>query len=151
MKVFGKILLPIDVAEEAVAIEAIAMASALAAAFDSRLRLIAVATPLVVASPIPVVLQQLNDQIGVYERAELQRLATTIDRPKATVSTIVRIGRAYPEILAEAEEWGADLIVVGAHRRSVATYLLGSSAAAIARHAACTVMVARSDKKASLL
>jgi universal stress protein F len=148
---FGKILLPIDVAEEGVAAEAIAMASVLAGAFDSQLRLIAVASPLVIASPIPVATQQLYDQIGVYEKVELQRLAATIDRPRAGVSTIVRIGRAYPEILAEAEEWAADLIIVGAHRRSMASYLLGSSAAAIVRHATCTVMVARSDKKASFL
>jgi nucleotide-binding universal stress UspA family protein len=33
----------------------------------------------------------------------------------------------------------------------MATYLLGSSAAAIVRNAACTVMVVRSGKKASLL
>ena len=103
---FAKILLPIDIAEEGVAAEAIAMASALATAFESRLRLIAVATPLVVASPIPVVLQQLNDQIGVYERAELQRLATKIDRPKATVSTIVRIGRAYPRFSPKPRSGG---------------------------------------------
>jgi nucleotide-binding universal stress UspA family protein len=148
---FGKILLPVDVAEENVAAEAIAMATAIAAAFDSRLRLVHVASPLVAVSPMPVLPRALYDQLGVYEAAELKRLATTIDRPKASVSTIVRIGPAYPEILAEAAEWGADLIIVGAHKRSMATYLLGSSAAAIVRHASCTVMVARSDKKASLL
>jgi len=44
-----------------------------------------------------------------------------------------------------------DELGVGAHKRSMATYLLGSSAAAIVRHAGCTVMVVRSGKKATLL
>ena len=98
-----------------------------------------------------VIPQAVYDELGVYEKSELQRLAAPIDLPKAAISTVVRIGAVYPELLSEAEEWGADLIIVGAHKRSMATYLLGSSAAAIVRHAACTVMVVRSGKKATLL
>ena len=56
-----------------------------------------------------------------------------------------------PEILAEALDWPADLIVVGAHRRSMATYLLGSTASALSRHAHCTVMIVRSPLKAKLI
>jgi nucleotide-binding universal stress UspA family protein len=78
-------------------------------------------------------------------------MAASIDRPKGTVDAVVRIGGVYPELLAEAGEWPADLIIVGAHKRSMATYLLGSTAAAIVRHASCTVMVVRSGKKAALL
>jgi len=148
---FRKILLPIDVAEPDVAKEAIETATALAKAFDSQLRLVHVTSPVVVASPMAVIPQAVYDQLGAYEKSELQRLAEPIDRPAATISTAVRIGAVYPELLAEAEEWGADLVVVGAHKRSMATYLLGSTAAAIVRHAACTVMVARSGKKATLL
>ena len=148
---FRKILLPIDVAEPEIAKEAIEAARALAKAFDSQLRLIHVTSPVVVASPMAVIPQAVYDELGVYEKSELQRLAALIDLPKATISTVVRIGAVYPELLSEAEEWGADLIIVGAHKRSMATYLLGSSAAAIVRHAACTVMVVRSGKKATLL
>ena len=148
---FRKILLPIDVAEPEIAKEAIEAATALAKAFDSQLRLIHVTSPVVVASPMAVIPQEVYDELGVYEKSELQRLAALIDLPKATISTVVRIGAVYPELLSEAEEWGADLIIVGAHKRSMATYLLGSSAAAIVRHAACTVMVVRSGKKATLL
>ena len=128
---FRKILLPVDVAEEDVAAEAIEAATALARAFNSQLRLIHVASPVIVASPMAVIPQAVYDELGAYENSELQRLATTVDRPKEGVSTVVRIGAVYPEILAEAEEWGADLVIVGAHKRSMATYLLGSSAAAI--------------------
>lgn len=148
---FRKILLPIDVAEPEIAKEAIEAATALAKAFDSQLRLVHVASPIVVASPMAVIPQAVYDELGAYEKSELQRLAEPIDRPKPTISSVVRIGAVYPELLSEAEEWGADLIIVGAHKRSMATYLLGSSAAAIVRHAVCTVMVVRSGKKATLL
>jgi len=148
---FAKILLPIDVAEPEVAKEALEVAATMAKAFDSQLRLIYVASPIVVASPMAMIPQSVYDDLGVYEKEELERAAAAIDRPRATVTTAVRVGAVYPELLAEAAEWGADLVVVGAHKRSMATYLLGSTAAAIVRHATCTVMVARSGKKASLL
>ena len=148
---FRKILLPIDVAEPEVANEAVAAATALAGAFDSELRLVHVASPVLVASPMAVIPQAVYDAIGVYEQSELERLAKAINRPPGTLSVAVRVGAIYPELLSEAGEWGADLVVVGAHKRSMATYLLGSTAAAIVRHAACTVMVVRSGKKATLL
>ncbi|MGO4869863.1 MAG: universal stress protein [Roseiarcus sp.] len=148
---FGKILLPIDIAEPEIAKEAIDAAVSMAKAFNSEIRLIHVASPVIVASPMAVIPQSVYDELGVYEKSELDRMAAAIDRPKGTVTTVVRIGGVYPELLAEAAEWQADLIIVGAHKRSMATYLLGSTAAAIVRHASCTVMVARSGKKASLL
>jgi nucleotide-binding universal stress UspA family protein len=148
---FRKILLPIDVAEPEIAKEAIEAATALAKAFDSQLRLVHITSPVIVASPMAVIPQAVYDELGVYEKSQLERLAAPIDLPKTAISTVVRIGAVYPELLSEAEDWGADLIIVGAHKRSMATYLLGSSAAAIVRHAACTVMVVRSGKKATLL
>ena len=53
------------------------------------------------------------------------------------------IGGIYHEILGEAAEWGADLIVVGSHRPVVTDYLLGSNAKTIVRHALCSVLVVR--------
>jgi nucleotide-binding universal stress UspA family protein len=41
------------------------------------------------------------------------------------------------------EKIGADLSVVGSHRPTTATYLLGSNAASIVRHAKRSVMVVR--------
>ena len=63
--------------------------------------------------------------------------------PKDRVSTVVRQGGVYPEVIAEAQSWGADVIVTGSHRPAMSTYLLGSNASAIVRHAPCSVMVVR--------
>lgn len=148
---FRKILVPIDISEPDVASEAVAAAVQLAKAFDSDIRLIHVASPIIPGSPMAVIPQSVYDEIGVYEKAQLGEMAGAIDRPSNKVSTTVRIGGVYPELLAEAFDWPADLIVVGAHRRSMATYLLGSTAAAVSRHASCTVMIVRSPIKAKLL
>ncbi len=78
---FRKILLPVDVAEPEIAKEAIEAATALAKAFDSQLRLIHITSPVVVASPMAVIPQAVYDELGVYEKSELQRLAAPIDLP----------------------------------------------------------------------
>jgi UDP-N-acetylmuramate: L-alanyl-gamma-D-glutamyl-meso-diaminopimelate ligase len=37
----------------------------------------------------------------------------------------------------------ADLIVIGSHRPAMSTYLLGSNAKTVARHATCSVLIVR--------
>ena len=150
---FKRILVPVDVreGEAEVARQAIDAAAALAKAFGAELRLVHVAIPIIPASPMAVIPQSVYDEIGVFEKTELEALAATIDLPRARSSVCVRIGGVYPEVLGEAGDWRADLIVVGAHRRSMATYLLGSTAAAVARHAKCMVMIVRSPLTATLL
>lgn len=56
----------------------------------------------------------------------------------------VRGGFAADEIISEAKEWGADLIVVGTHgRKGVSRFLLGSVAESVAAHAGCSVTVVK--------
>ena len=59
------------------------------------------------------------------------------------LSVAVASGGVYHELLREATEWGADLIVVGSHRPVMSDYLLGSNAKTIVRHAQCSVLVVR--------
>jgi nucleotide-binding universal stress UspA family protein len=63
--------------------------------------------------------------------------------PKERVSTAVLSGGVYHELLRDAAEWRADLIVVGSHRPIMSDYLLGSNAKTIVRHAQCSVLVVR--------
>jgi nucleotide-binding universal stress UspA family protein len=151
---YMKILVALDVHEPEVARKAMEAASALAASFDSDLRLVYVAgsvMPIAPILPMAAVPQLQSYEVGATEAAELHDIAAGLDRPAAKVTTAVRVGSVYPELLAEAEGWGADLIVACAHRLSMATYLLGSTAAALSRHAKCTVMIVRSPLKATFV
>jgi nucleotide-binding universal stress UspA family protein len=50
-------------------------------------------------------------------------------------------------IVGTAEEWKADLIVLGSHgKRGVEKFLLGSVAESVARHAKCSVMIVRTPQ-----
>jgi nucleotide-binding universal stress UspA family protein len=64
-------------------------------------------------------------------------------RPRADeLEAKVRFGEVSREIVREAEEWGAQLIVLGTHGRSGFSRLaLGSTAAATLRAAGCNVLV----------
>jgi nucleotide-binding universal stress UspA family protein len=60
------------------------------------------------------------------------------------VSNHVRGGFAAEEIINEAKEWEADLIIVGTHgRKGVSRFLLGSVAESVAAHAPCSVTVVK--------
>ncbi len=48
-----------------------------------------------------------------------------------------------PRILEEAENWAADMIVVGSHGRGFWGRMLGSVSDAVVHHATCTVLIAR--------
>lgn len=59
------------------------------------------------------------------------------------VKTIARHGTAYEEILSVAKKIGATQIVMGAHRPSLADYLIGPTTSRVVRHAECSVNVLR--------
>ena len=74
---------------------------------------------------------------------ELTRLGSKLDLKTGKVSTLIRFGIVYEEVIAAAEQLGADLIVTGSHKPDVSDFLLGSNAARVVRHAACSVLVIR--------
>src|SRR5258705_7633879 len=61
----------------------------------------------------------------------------------ARVSSTVRQGGIYHEVLEEAKAIGADLIVMSSHRPAMKTYFLGSNAGHVVRYAKCSVLVVR--------
>ena len=139
---FSKILVPVDLAEPEIAQPAVDRAVALAKASGGSLRLVHVRSVLPVSfmefvPPNFDADQQSDAEKGVAD------VAAKVDLPGGRVSTAVRMGGVYPEVLAEAKSWGADLVVVGSHRPAMSTYLLGSNATAIVRHALCSVLVVR--------
>ncbi|MCA0258084.1 MAG: universal stress protein [Proteobacteria bacterium] len=55
----------------------------------------------------------------------------------------IRSGAAAREILAAAEEHGADLVIVASHRPDISNYFIGATADRVVRHAKCSVLVDR--------
>ena len=77
---------------------------------------------------------------------DLTALAAKVDLAGGAPAISVRFGDVYQEILAYADKIGADLIIVASHKPNVGDYLLGTTAARVVRHAACSVFVVRLDE-----
>jgi len=79
---------------------------------------------------------------AVVDRA-MNTLKPRLDKT-ISVETVVAPGSPRVVILDEAEDWGADLIVVGSHGyRAWERFLLGSVSQSVVSHAKCSVQVVR--------
>jgi nucleotide-binding universal stress UspA family protein len=138
---FKKILVPVDLAEPDISSPALVEARELALQSKGEVRLINVQSlmPATFMDYVPAGFDE--EQRGRAEAALAQAAATLANG--VPVSSVVRVGGVYPEILAEADAWGADLIVIGSHRPAMSTYLIGSNAKTVVRHARCSVLVVR--------
>ena len=142
MAQYRSILVPIDIAEPDTARPAIERAVDLAHASNGTIRLI------YVRSILPVTYMEfVPPSFDAEQQREadqkLAQIAAGISLPTERVSAIVTMGSVYDDVLREAEKFDADLIIVGSHRPSMATYLIGSNAVRIVRHAKCSVLVVR--------
>jgi nucleotide-binding universal stress UspA family protein len=139
---FKTILVPVDITEPEMSSQAIETAVSLANQSAGTVRLV------YVRSLIPVTYMEFvppDFDMEQQQDAEqkLAQIAAGVPMPEDRISTVVRLGAVYAEVLEEADKTAADLIVVGSHRPKMSTYLLGSNAATIVRHARCSVLVIR--------
>lgn len=74
---------------------------------------------------------------------ELQDLANQNIPKEMQAGVVVENGTVYREIVEAAKDLKIDHIVMGAHRPSLADFLLGPNTARVARHAGCSVTVVR--------
>jgi nucleotide-binding universal stress UspA family protein len=84
------------------------------------------------------------------ETQHLAEMASRLEKalPDAHISYEVRYGFPKEEILTEATEWPAQMIVVGSHgRHGLECFLLGSVSLAIVTHAPCSVVLIRLAQK----
>jgi nucleotide-binding universal stress UspA family protein len=140
---FKKILVPVDLSEAEITKSALDAAKGLAASWNADVRLVYV-MPVVPASYMEYVAPEFETQEKERVETELRDLSAGLGLPDARVSIAVRHGGVYHEVVAEAGECGADLIICGSHWPTLATYLVGSFATTIVRHATCSVLVIRS-------
>jgi len=139
---FKTLLVPVDLGEIEAAQPAIDKAVELAKSADGTLRLVYV-RPIAPVTYMEFMLPAFDEEQQEESETRLAELAAGIDLPTEAVSAVVRLGSVYSEVLDEAEKTGADLVVIGSHRPTMATFLLGSNASTIVRHARCSVLVVR--------
>ncbi|MGX7742696.1 universal stress protein [Rhodopseudomonas parapalustris] len=139
---FKSILVPIDLVETALAQPAIATAAKLADSYDGKVRLLHVLaiTPVMLAEYVPA---DFDDQQREAVEAALAEIARNSGIPPQRLSTSVRQGGIYHEILEEVAAISADLIVMSSHRPAMRSYFLGSNAGHVVRYAPCSVLVVR--------
>jgi nucleotide-binding universal stress UspA family protein len=140
---FKSILVPVDLAEPDLAKPAIDTAVAMARATSGTVRLINVLpmTPVMLAEYVP---PDFDVQQRKAAEEGLEALARDCGLDRSRVSTVVRQGGIYHEVIEEAKAMPADLIVMTSHRPDMRSYFLGSNAGHMVRYATCSVLVLRS-------
>jgi len=139
--VFKRILVAVDVADPDKGRAIAATAADIARGSGADLRIMTV----------PLMLEALRDYVPASVTAgdeaaamkQLEAIAASIDVPAGKLSVAASTGNIAERTLAEAEAFGADLIVIGPHRPSLAKMILGSNATAILKNARVSVLVAR--------
>ena len=139
---FKKILVPVDPNEIEFATPAITAAAGLAEQSGGEVLLVGV---------LPVMNGYVTEFLPAdfeagFEKETQDRISTVAVESglkPGRFAIRLRTGSVYHEVIDEAKESAVDLIVVTSHRPQMSTYLLGSNAAKIVRHATCSVLVLR--------
>jgi nucleotide-binding universal stress UspA family protein len=139
---FKSILVPIDLADTDLAKPAIDTAISLSQSSNGTVRLLNVLqmTPVMLAEYVPA---DFDVQQRQSSEDALAIVAQEAGLAPARMSSVVRQGGIYHEILEEAQAIKADLIVMTSHRPAMKTYFLGSNAGHVVRYAKCSVLVVR--------
>jgi nucleotide-binding universal stress UspA family protein len=139
---FKSILVPIDLSDTDLTKPAIDTAATLSKTYSGIVRLLNVMpmTPVMLAEYVPA---DFDAQQRQSSEEALKIVAQESGIEPSRISTAVRQGGIYHEILEEAEACGADLIVMTSHRPAMRTYFLGSNAGHVVRYATCSVLVVR--------
>jgi nucleotide-binding universal stress UspA family protein len=142
---YKQILVPIDLAAPELAKPAIATALMMARLAEGAIRIVNVLplTPVMLAEYVPP-----DFEVQQRKAAEdaLAIVVKEIELDPSRVSSTVRQGGIYQEILEEAATFKADLIVMNSNRpqkHAVRTYFLGSHTGHVVRYAKCSVLVVR--------
>ena len=131
---------------------ATALVAGLALPADSLVRIVAVQQPY--ADALALSWASIGDAAApsLEEDAEARHLREAIERAETSLRPVkvegfLLRGRPASAIVDEAVSMGADLVVLGSRGHgTIATMLLGSTAAEIVDHAPCPVLVARAPQ-----
>jgi len=136
----NKILLAYDGSESAG--KAFELALDLAVKYAASLRIIAVARPPEFGEEVET--SAILENSRKHYHHVLKPLKERAAGAELAVDCEVLIGHPAERIVIEAEQWGADLIVIGHRGHGLkGRWLLGSIAKQVMHHATCAVLVAR--------
>jgi nucleotide-binding universal stress UspA family protein len=139
---YKRIVLAVDLAEPTPSPKGLKQAVELAKTGGGELRLVNV-QPVMPATFMEYVPVDFDVEQAKLATEALDAILAAVELPAERKTAATRAGGIYHELLQEASEWDADLIVVGSHRPVMSDYLLGSNAKTIVRHAQCSVLVVR--------
>ena len=138
------ILVPIDISAGKGSTTAVAMAQDLAKMNDGKLTLLNV-VELVTGYTSAYLPENYYEKTGAEAMGHLKEFAAKHGLADTT-ETVVREGTPATEILNQAKDINADIIVIASHDPDLSDYFLGSVAARVVRRAHCSVMVVREAK-----
>lgn len=89
-----------------------------------------------------------NGRAEMHIREALQRLRALLGEAAHVIQTKLRRGHADDQILAESEATEYDLVIIGSRgRRGLTRFLLGSTAAQLARYARRPLLIVRGERR----
>lgn len=142
MTEYDRVLVAVDFVEENEAI--CERARDISRRYHAELAMIHVVEPLVVEPAydvLPSLPAGLEGEMEHHARKQLLKLG---DRYGVAQDCCwVQVGSTKTEILRKAEDWQADLILLGSHGRHGVELLLGSTANAVLHGARCDVLAVR--------
>lgn len=140
-----RILVGVDASEHSD--EALLQADARARTTDSELVVCTVLPNVLVVSPFLTSMRSTTNMVAMRETAVAalgERVSRLTRRTAAEFRVRVLDGMPHAALVLEAEQMGADLLVVGSHGHTgIARVLLGSVAERVVRYAGCSVLVSR--------
>jgi nucleotide-binding universal stress UspA family protein len=144
---YAKILVPIDGSETSSL--GLKEAIRLAKNQGARIRLVHIVNELIVVLPDAYVnIERVIDELRTRGKAILDsgEAAVRSDGVEVDTTLVEAMGnQAGDQIIQQAKEWGADLIVCGTHgRRGIRRIVMGSDAEYIVRHTPVPILLVRS-------
>ena len=121
------------------------LGSAMARSFDGRVRLLHVAAAdpdFVGYEPGPQTVRDSRAHELRAEHAQLQDMADRLCSKGIQADALMVQGKTSDTLLAQAEEWAADVIVLGNRRQGfVRKAVIGSSSEGVIKNARCPVLL----------
>jgi nucleotide-binding universal stress UspA family protein len=145
----SRVLVPIDFSDYSKS--ALKYAVNFSRCFGAKVYLVYVVEPVVYPADFSmgqVALPEIDMDLNARAKEELENLAKRELGENEEISTIIKTGKPFIEIIETASEIDADLIIIAAHGHTGVEHILfGSTAEKVVRKAPCPVLTLRDPLK----